>query len=135
MQKTKLTFTALLLSSTLFNISSIHSMEHKKNGLAESDFFENHTTSNISVLNLNVVLAHFALEKHRKLINDGSNEDLLTHSKAYSPRYYTSSSSSAYMNTHAKTEAELLINPTYYEIRTEAPSEPTTINDESGLLY
>lgn len=135
MQKTISAFTIIFVSTTLFNTLPIHSMENKKIGLTESGFFESHTSSQVPVSVLSVTLAHHALEKHRKLINEGSNGDLLTHLKEYSPRYQNNYSSSVYNNPHAKTEAELLINPIYHETRNEVPSEPAPINDENGLLY
>lgn len=90
-------------------------------------------TPNISACALSTTVTYSALEKHARLINEGSNNDLLMCSKSSSPRCQYISFSAA--NVNSNTEAELLINEVYTEIHSQLPSDPGTSMDDKELLY
>ena len=104
--------------------------DNKRIDLSGSGCFEKESTSIIST-----VLASNVLEKHFKLINEGSNSDLLMCLKSCSPRTQTISSPAVYINCNAKTEAELLINSYGSEVCNELPSDHAASVDDKELFY
>lgn len=142
MKKLNFTLNLIPMIIALLSTLSIQSMEKKDNKhINESDYYstESNTAPHNSILLCSSILTY----NHKcKLPYDGSNNDLLGHTKndylyAQSSSHH-SSTMKKYINKdnlRAKTEAELLINSDYNEMYNEPSIDTTSNTTDTELFY